>query len=121
MVMLMLGNKGQALSKERCVALGDVLWTQEENPKIVKFQESNIWRGFGRWKQERHVLASVVKSPTPAAEPRFRPQLSRSQSLNCWSVQMILDLWLPAVSKTTFGLLNKVLTCLAVYSTTSAM
>ena len=102
-----------------CFTLGDVLWTQEENPKIVKFQESNIWRGFGRWKQERDVLASVVKSPTP--EPWFRPQLSRSESLNCWSVQMILDLWLAAVSKTTFGLLNKVLTCLAVYSTTSAM
>ena len=34
---------------------------------------------------------------------------------------MILDFWLPAGSKTTFGLLNKVLTCLAVYSPSSAM
>ena len=72
MVMLMLGKKGKLCQKKDVLHLA-MCWTQEENPKIVKFQESNIWRGFGRWKQERGVLASVVKSPTPPAEPRYRP------------------------------------------------
>ena len=71
--------------------------------------------------EEPSLQPGCVVNRQTISSLQFGPKLSRFESLNCWSVQMILDLWLPAGSKTTFGLLNKVLTCLAVYSPSSAM
>ena len=69
----------------------------------------------------KHERPSLLATAVVNRLPHFGPKLSRFESLNCWSVPVILDLWLSEKPKTTLKPRNKVLTCLAMYSPSFAM